>query len=141
MGWKAVVAPLLVGSTLTIAGCIAAGGEAVTATSGGDQFSLIKILEIGGPWLFLAWLINHNRERDKKDEASRKRFEAIDKEMIATSKDATIAMQIMAVAANELRSDVKELKAAIDELRDALYTKPCLRPPDARTRETDRIHR
>lgn len=47
----------------------------------------------------------------------------------------------LAVERKEWREAIEKNTAAFHSLEKALNTKPCLRPPDARTRVTDRIHR
>jgi hypothetical protein len=69
-------------------------------------------------------------ERQEKDEKTAARFHELDKQIITANKDSTIAMGVMAKAANELESSVQGLTKV-------LYTKPCLRPKETRSRGSD----
>lgn len=123
--------------SLVMACRMAAGGEGVFPSGNGD-FNIWRLLDYGALGAFTVFLILDRRHRDKKDLETAQRFQDLDKEIVAltkdgitVSKDATVTMSIMTSAANELR-------ASVNELKNVLYTKPCLRPPGSRTRDADR---
>lgn len=90
----------------------------------GGILGLIVLLLVS----FLVWYIHSSRKhhavKDEKDAAER------------LARD-----QSFAAERREWREALDRNTAGFNELTRALITKPCLRPPEARTRETDRVHR
>lgn len=106
-------------------------GEVIAGTAGATPY-FWRILDYGALGMFTVFLIFDRRHRDKRDEETSMRFHALDERILNAMKDNTAAMSIMTAAANEFKVEVGELKGI-------LFTKPCLRPPGARTRESDRL--
>lgn len=122
------------------------GGEPPSPASSPPD--LWRLLDYGALGLFTLCLLFDRWQRDKKEEQKEKardaadaarlakdektaeRFQELDNKLIAVNKDATVAMRIMTKAANEL-------EASVHGLAKVLYTKPCLRPNETRSRETD----
>lgn len=126
------IAPVVVVAIAT-ACRVAFGGEGIVASTSGD-LSIWRLLDYGALGAFVIFLVWDRRQRDREAQETARRFEIMDKEMVAANKDAAIAMAVMSTAANELR-------ASVEKLSTVLYTKPCLRPSDAKTRDTDRLPR
>ena len=114
---------------LVLACRVAFGSEAIATPAGDPNFW--RLLDYGALGIFTAYLVWDRHQRDKKDQKTADRFAAMDQKIVQVTQDAVVAMNIVSVAAAELR-------ASVEELSKVLYTKPCLRPADARTRESDR---
>ncbi|MCL2000518.1 MAG: hypothetical protein FWG74_03705 [Planctomycetes bacterium] len=144
-----VIVPVILVSAFIISQA-ALGAEALAVSVGGLDLPL-KEYGILGIWV--AWLIWDKIDRRKCDAAAAKeRVEneqkaaaaraehdkAVIEEFREIRRDGAKQIKESTDAQTTLTLEIREARAALERIQESVFSRPCQRPPDSRTRATDR---